>query len=409
MLITRSAELTTPALSRHPSFSRRGILAFTLPVLIVLGLTLHASYYFLVAGPLCGIIGGLAFGRRWSLPIILGTCFAMTGGLFALQQDIRTAWFTDVVWVGLASGFLFWCIGACAVMVLPSDLRFRGAMSFAVPGTIGGMIFQFLYGPAHYLFGLGNFPWEHFALWLIAGAGTGWLLGADLDRLNQPEQDKSGVLRNSWAITSIACATIGLLTAVVYFVRYQLPFGLFNSLSPSTAASDWLFGWGVLGGTIGIFAAAKKFGRGWAATGLVLAVALLVASYRVEADPWKSRFNASYAEKLLREQGHSGDAIYTANLILSQTALDRNDLAASKRYLMEAAATTGAKSIEQNGLDTSVVRNLLQRGERDIVLEYLNRGRTLWPQGVQFITRWEGQIKAGRMPNFNTRQPGLTQ
>src|SRR5207253_1306425 len=269
--------------------------------------------------------------------------------------------------------------------------------------------FQFLYGPAHCLFGLGDFPYEHFALWLIAGAGTGWLLGADLDRLNQQESDKPSRVPNSWAMVSIACAAFGLITAVIYFVRYQLPLGLFNSLSPSTAASDWLFGWGVLAGTVGIFAVMKKFGRGWAATGIVLAVTLLVASYRVEADPWKSRFNASYAEKLLREHAHSGDAIYTANLILSQTALDRNDLAASKRYLMEAAATTGAKSIEQNGLDTSVVRNLLQRGERDIVLEYLNRGRTLWPQGVQFITRWEGQIKAGRMPNFNTRQPGLTQ
>jgi hypothetical protein len=389
-------------------FPIRGALAFTLPVLIVLGLTFRSNYYFLAAGPLCGIIGGLAFGppfrRSWSLPIILGTCFAMTGGLFALQQDIRTAWFTDVVWVGLASGFLFWCIGACAVMVLPSDLRFRGAMSFAVPGAIAGMIFQFLYGPAHYLFGLGDFPYEHFALWLIAGAGTGWLLGSDLDRLNYAEQDKP---RNSWAIASIACAAIGLVTAVVYFVRYQLPFGLFNSLSPSSAASDWLFGWGVLAGTIGIFAVMKKFGRGWAAAGLALATTLLVASYRVEADPWKSRFNATYAEKLLREHGHSGDAIYTANLILSQTALDKNDLPGAKRYLMEAAATTGANTIAQNGLETSVARNLLQRGERDIVLEYLNRGRTLWPQGAQFITRWEGQIKAGRMPNFNTRGPGF--
>src|SRR5438128_5782703 len=191
-------------------------------------------------------------------------------------------------------------------LVLPSDLRFRGAMAFAVPGAIAGMIFQFLYGPAHYLFALGDFPWEHFALWLIAGAGTGWLLGRDLDRINQYEASRT---RNNWAIASTACAGIGLITAVIYFVRYQLPLGLFNSLSPSTAASDWLFGWGVLAGTIGIFAVMKKFGRGWAATGIVLAVTLLVASYRVEADPWKSRFNASYAEKLLREHEHSGDAI----------------------------------------------------------------------------------------------------
>src|SRR6266700_2658906 len=76
----------------------RGTLAFTIPVLIAFAFTLHANYYFLAAGPLCGIVGGLAYGRRWGLPIILGTCFGMVGILFALQ-DTRSALFIDVVWV----------------------------------------------------------------------------------------------------------------------------------------------------------------------------------------------------------------------------------------------------------------------------------------------------------------------
>ena len=144
--------------------------------------------------------------------------------------------------------------------------------------------------------------------------------------------------------------------------------------------------------------------------GVLLAFVLLVASYRVEADPWKTQFNTSYAEKLLREKGQPGDpqygdAVYTGNLILSQTALDKNDLAAAKRYLLLAAATPGARSIEQNGLDTSVVRVFLQRGQRDAVLEYFNQTRHLWPQGSQLITRWEDIIRSGRIPNFNNRGP----
>jgi hypothetical protein len=394
----------------------RGAVAFTIPVLIVFGLTLHANYYFLAAGPLCGIVGGLAYGRRWGLPILLGSCFGFTGILFALQET-RSAWFTDVVWVGLVSGFLFWCIGAFALLVLPSDLRFRGAMAFAIPGAIAGMIFQFLYGPAHLLFDLGsrrwwgNFPWEHLVLWLIAGAGTGWLLGADLDNLHRPETASPMRIPNSWAVASVACAGIGLVSGLIYFLRYRLPFGLFNSLSPSSAASDWLFGWSVLAGVIAMIALMKKFGRGWATIGVVLALILLVASYRVDADPWKTRFNSNYAEKLLREHGHPGNpdygnAIYTGNLILSQAALDRNDVATAKHYLLEAVATPGPRNIDQNGLDTSVARILLQRGERDTVLEYFKRGRNLWPQGAQLITRWEGIIRAGRIPNFNNRGQG---
>ncbi len=391
----------------------RGALAFTIPVLIAFALTLHANYYFLAAGPLCGIVGGLAYGRRWGLPIILGTCFGVVGILFALQ-DTRSALFIDVVWVGLVAGFMFWSIGALAVLVLPAGVRFRGAMAFAVPGAIAGIVFQLLYGPAHFLFDLGSrwgdFPWEHFVLWLIAGGGVGWRLGVELEKLRPLENVSAGRAPRSWAIASVVCASIGLVTGPLYFVRYRLPLGLFNSLSPASAASDWLFGWSVLAAVIGVLALMKKFARAWATAGVVLAFALLVVSYRVEADPWKTQFNTSYAEKLLREQGQPGDpeygdAVYTGNLILSQTALDKNDLAAARRYLLRAAATPGARSIEQNGLDTSVARVFLQRGERDAVLDYFNQTRHLWPQGSQLITRWEDIIRSGRIPNFNNRGP----
>ena len=137
----------------------------------------------------------------------------------------------------------------------------------------------------------------------------------------------------------MACASLGLVTGLIYFLRYRLPLGLFDSLSPS------------------------------------------------------GNYGAQFANK-------------NGNLILSQSALDRNDIPGAKRYLLEAAASPGARIIELSGLDTSVARTLLQRGERDTVLEYFNRGRNLWPQGGQLITRWETIIRAGRMPNFNNRGQG---
>src|SRR5262249_32838206 len=100
------------------------------------------------------------------------------------------------------------------------------------------------------------------------------------------------------------------------------------------------------------------------------------------------------------------DAIYAGNLILAQAALDNNDLENAKHYLLQAAATPGARRIEQNGLDVSVARVLFDRGEKDTVVEYLHRGRGLWPQGAQAISRWEAAIRAGRRPNFNARGGG---
>ena len=120
----------------------------------------------------------------------------------------------------------------------------------------------------------------------------------------------------------------------------------------------------------------------------------------------KSRFNSKYAEKLLRENGASGDAVYAGNLILAQAALDNNDIANASRYMLQAATTTGSRRIQQNGLDMSVARILFDRGEKDAVLEYVHRGRELWPQGAQALGRIESAIRAGRRPNFNTRGPG---
>src|SRR5438552_4494324 len=162
-------------------FALRGALAFGIPVLLVFAVSAaraaatgqSQSYYFLAAGPLCGIIGGLAYGRRWGLPIVLAISFGLVGLMFSLQSGPRSALFSDVIWTGFVSAFLFWVAGGCAMLTLPSELRFDGAAALAVPGLIAGMAFQFFYGPAHFLFDLGSrkwwadSPWEHLILWLI--------------------------------------------------------------------------------------------------------------------------------------------------------------------------------------------------------------------------------------------------
>ena len=414
-------------------FPMRGAIAFGIPVVLVFAFyAVHPQgCYFLAAGPLCGIVGGLAFGRAqrkrdsaqpqdaqrkrdsaqpqetWGLAIVLGLCFAIVGFMLSLQ-DARSALFTDVVWTGFVSAFLFWIAGGCAVLTLPPEERFNAAAALAIPGAIAGMAFQFFWGPAHFLFDLGSrkwwggSPWEHFIFWLIAGVGGGWLL----TRSVSSEEGTKFTPTNRWASASIVCGLLGLGTGALYFLRSALPLGLFNSLSPASAAADWLWGWGVLAAGIGLIAASQPNRRLWTAAGIALAIILAFASYRVEANPWKSQFNSKYAEKLLREHAGSGDAIYAGNLILAQTALDKNDIETAKHYLLEAATTPGARRIEQNGLDVSVARVLFDRGEKDTVLEYLQRGRVLWPQGTQLIARWEGAIRAGRRPNFNTRGPG---
>ena len=392
----------------------RGAFAFGIPILVVFAVSplFPPGYYFLAAGPLCGIVGGFALGRRWGLSIVLGLCFGLIGFMFALQ-DIRSALFSEIVWTGLVSAFLFWSAGGCAMLTLPPHMRFNGAAAFGIPGAFAGMAFQFLYGPGRFLFDLGsrtwwttnsNSPWEHLILWLIAGAGGGCLLGFMWQRRLAMELEEKVPQKNPWALASIVCALLGFGIGGFYFIRSSLPLGLFNSLSPASAAADWLWGWGLLAAAVAGIALFKPKRRLVTAAGMALAVILVVVSYRVEANPWKSQFDLKYAEKLLRDNSDSGDAVYTGNLILAQSAVENGDITAAKSYLLEAVSKPGVRLVEQNGLDITVMRVLYERGEKETALEYLRRGRDLWPQGAQTIGRWEAAVKSGR--RLSTRGPG---
>jgi hypothetical protein len=171
------------------------------------------------------------------LATVLGLLFATIAFMFLLQ-DIHSAWFSDVIWTGLVTGFLFWVAGACAMLTLPPPMRFNGAAAFGIPGTIAGMVFQFFYGPARFRFDLGSQPWwtntawEHLLLWLIAGAGGGALMGWMWKRHEERTETEKAATGNRWAWTSIACGALGLGIGGFYFLRSTLPLGLFNSCLP---------------------------------------------------------------------------------------------------------------------------------------------------------------------------------
>jgi hypothetical protein len=407
--------------TRQTNYAFRGALAFGIPAFILFGAAgwnsltdSESGIYFLAAAAVCGITGGIAYGpavRRWAFPLILGIGFLFIEALF-LMQDGHSTVLSKVVWTGLASAALFWTVGSCAALAIPAATRFDAGKAFAIPGGLAGMAFQFLYGPGRWLFRLDSEPWwgdsiwEHGLLWVIAGVGGGWILGSQLDRLHK--RSTAGLTApplNRWAIASVISGSAGMVLSAMFLFRFRLPLGMPSGFSPATTAADWLWSWALLCTTIGAVAVIqtlrKPRSRNWTMIGIALTLSLIVLSYRFAADPLKSRFNTSYATVLLR--GNGADAIYTGNLILAGVAADNGDNAAAGRYLINAADIPGLPLIAEKGPDTSVAASLIQRGERDAVLEYLNRCRKLWPAGGMVLDRWSNTIRQGRRPNFNNR------
>ncbi len=111
-----------------------------------------------------------------------------------------------------------------------------------------------------------------------------------------------------------------------------------------------------------------------------------------------------------------GNVINEANTILGRVALREGDTEAAKAYLLESADTTESPQLVSFGPSFLLARELLERGERDAVLQYLDAVATFWAnpddpkhrsefsRGVARdhaaeLERWRNEIKAGKIPN----------
>jgi hypothetical protein len=93
-------------------------------------------------------------------------------------------------------------------------------------------------------------------------------------------------------------------------------------------------------------------------------------------------------------------AVQRGNTILGLVALRQGDLAESKQYLIDSAKPSAAKFVSIYGPKMILARELLESGERDAVIEYLENCITLWPNGQNALRNWIADVKNGKTPNF---------
>jgi hypothetical protein len=97
----------------------------------------------------------------------------------------------------------------------------------------------------------------------------------------------------------------------------------------------------------------------------------------------------------------SGDAMHCANYALGVLALKRDDVAAAKQYMLSAARTKGSARLSGVGPETGLAKELLARGEREAVLEYIELCRSFWTWEEGSIDRWQNTIRGGGIPDFH--------
>lgn len=120
----------------------------------------------------------------------------------------------------------------------------------------------------------------------------------------------------------------------------------------------------------------------------------------------------AYAEELLkntysRAHWDYGNAVHHGNIILGRLALKQGDVAQAKQYLINAGRTPGSPELNSFGPDLELAKALLERGEKDVVIEYLDLCAKFWDtsstdagEGEKQIPQWKRMIQEGKTPSF---------
>ncbi|MDI1302616.1 MAG: tetratricopeptide repeat protein [bacterium] len=97
-----------------------------------------------------------------------------------------------------------------------------------------------------------------------------------------------------------------------------------------------------------------------------------------------------------------GDAVHDGNMILGRLALQHDDVKQAKVLLLRAghASAGGAGTLSSFGPNMSLARDLLERGEKDTVIEYLQLCKKFWTYPRNPLDQWIKAIQAGQSPDF---------
>lgn len=94
-------------------------------------------------------------------------------------------------------------------------------------------------------------------------------------------------------------------------------------------------------------------------------------------------------------------AIHDSNDVLGRIALHEEKVQEAKAYLLKAAGTPGGGILSTVGPRMLLAQALLDRGEREVVIEYLLKIKVPWRYGAVQLNQWIAVIRKGKSERLN--------
>ena len=109
----------------------------------------------------------------------------------------------------------------------------------------------------------------------------------------------------------------------------------------------------------------------------------------------------TYATAMLDDPPNArdrGNHRHHGNSVLGRVALVEDDVEQAKYHLLEAGRVSASPQLRSFTPSMRLAADLLERGEKDIVLEYFELCSNFWPSDK--LKDWAALVAAGRMPDF---------
>ncbi len=95
-----------------------------------------------------------------------------------------------------------------------------------------------------------------------------------------------------------------------------------------------------------------------------------------------------------------GNAIQDSNQVLGRIALSKSDVDEAKKRLLASADSDGSPQMNSFGPNMQLAKELLDKGEKEVVLEYFERCSKFWKMGGERLTAWSKAVSDGQTPKF---------
>ncbi len=93
-----------------------------------------------------------------------------------------------------------------------------------------------------------------------------------------------------------------------------------------------------------------------------------------------------------------GNNIHHGNIALGKIALAEGDIQGAASYLLLAGATPGSPQLNSFGPDMELAKKLLEKGEKEPVLQYFDQCARFWKSRQDELREWAIVVRAGGMP-----------